>query len=111
MTLLDNLYNFHTWLMNSLANTFTEVFSKVGTKCVILVNLFTTINTVLYLFFYSNFVMKSTIIYAYSFFFFFFLSQQFITQDVMAVHAYKRNYIQSINILIFFIQLPNIEDY
>ena len=67
MTLLDNLYNFYTWLMNSLANTFTQVFSKVGTKCVILVKLFTTTNTVLYLFLYSNFVMKSAIICAYGF--------------------------------------------
>jgi len=42
---------------------------------------------------------------------FFFLSQQFITWSMMAVHAYRRNYVWSINILIFFMQLPNIKDY
>ena len=35
-------------------------------------------------------------------FFFFFLSQQFITWGTMAVHAYRRNYVWSINTLTFF---------
>jgi len=34
--------------------------------------------------------------------FFFFFSQQFITWGVMAVHAYRRNYVWSINTLTFF---------
>ena len=32
---------------------------------------------------------------------FFFLSQQFITRGAMAVHAYRRNYVWSINTLTF----------
>jgi len=43
--------------------------------------------------------------------FFFFLSQQFITQGMMAVCAYRRNYVWSINTLTFFMQLPNTKDY
>ena len=43
---------------------------------------------------------------------FFFLSQQFITRGAMAVRAYRRNYVWSINTLtFFFMQLPNIKDY
>ena len=37
------------------------------------------------------------------FFSFFFLSQQFITWGAMVVHAYRRNYVWSINTLTFFI--------
>ena len=33
---------------------------------------------------------------------FFFFNQQFITQGMMVVHAYKRNYVWSINTLTFF---------
>ena len=42
---------------------------------------------------------------------FFFLSQQFITQGTMAVCAYRRNYVWSINTLTFFMQLPNTKNY
>ena len=37
---------------------------------------------------------------------FFFLSQQFITQGVMAVCAYRRNYVWSINTLTFLCSYP-----
>ena len=40
------------------------------------------------------------------FFFFFILSQQFITQDTIAVCAYRRNYIWSINTLAFLYSYP-----
>ena len=38
--------------------------------------------------------------------FFFFLSQHFIIQDIMAVCAYRRNYIWSINTLAFLCSYP-----
>ena len=41
-----------------------------------------------------------------AFFFLFFLSQQFITQGVIAVHAYRRNYVWSINTLTFLYSYP-----
>ena len=48
----------------------------------------------------------------YFLFFIFFLSQQFITRGAMAVRAYRRNYVWSINTLtFFFMQLPNTKDY
>ena len=37
---------------------------------------------------------------------FFFLSQQFITWGAIAVHAYRRNYVWSINILTFLCSYP-----
>ena len=37
---------------------------------------------------------------------FFFLTQQFITWGAMVVHAYRRNYIWSINILTFLCSYP-----
>jgi len=48
---------------------------------------------------------------AWSVFFFIYLVQQFITWGAMAVCAYRRNYVWSVNTLTFFIQLPNTKDY
>ena len=44
--------------------------------------------------------------YGYNVLLFFFLSQQFITQGMMAVHAYRRNYVWSINTLTFLCSYP-----
>jgi len=44
--------------------------------------------------------------YIISFYIFFFLGQQFITRGAMAVHAYRRNYVWSINTLTFLCSYP-----
>ena len=67
MILSDNPYNFHTLSLNSLANPFADVFSIVGIKCTIFVNLLTNTRIELYPCASSNLVMKSAEMYAQGF--------------------------------------------
>ena len=66
--LFGNLSNFHTLSLNNLANSSTNVSSIIITKCIILDNLLQTTIIASFLTTNSNFVIKSTIKYVYSFF-------------------------------------------
>jgi len=57
--LSDNIYNFYMLSLNNLTNPFADILSIVVIKYVIFNNLSHTTN--------SNFMIKSTIIYVYSF--------------------------------------------
>ena len=67
MVLSGNLYNFHILFLNNLASFSTNVFSVVGIKCTIFVNLSTTTKIELYSCTNSNLVMKSAEIYTQGF--------------------------------------------
>ena len=67
MVLSGNLYNFHILFLNNLASFSTNVFSVVGIKCTIFVNLSTTTKIELYPCTNSNLVMKSAEIYTQGF--------------------------------------------
>jgi len=58
--LLDSLYNFHTLFLNSLASSSANIFSVVGMKWTIFVNLSTTTKIELYPRASGNLVIKST---------------------------------------------------
>jgi len=59
MILLGNLCNFYMLSLNNLANSSANIFSVVGIKCTIFVNLSTTTRIKLYSCASSNLVIKS----------------------------------------------------
>jgi len=67
ITLFGTLYNFHILSLNNLANLSTNVPSIVTTKCAILNNLLQTTRITFFSATNSNFVIKFTIKYVYSF--------------------------------------------
>ena len=68
ITLSSNPYSFYTLFLNNLTNPSTDVSSVIATNCVILDNLSQTTRIVFFLATNSNFIIKSTIRYVYSFF-------------------------------------------
>jgi len=65
--LLGNLYSFYTLFLNNLINSFADVFSVVGIKCTIFVNLLTTTKIKSYPWAKNSFVIKSADIKIYDF--------------------------------------------
>ena len=67
ITLFGTLYNFYILSLNNLANLSTNIPSIVTTKCAILNNLLQTTRITFFSATNSNFVIKFTIKYVYSF--------------------------------------------
>ena len=65
--LSDNIYNFHMLFLNNLTNPFANILSIVVIKYVIFNNLSHITKIVFFSTTNSNFMIKSTIIYIYSF--------------------------------------------
>ena len=65
--LSDNIYNFHMLSLNNLTNPFANILSIVVIKYVIFNNLSHITKIVFFSTTNSNFMIKSTIIYIYSF--------------------------------------------